>query len=95
MWMNLKYIPTTKWATLCAVFTYITTIITTMGGIMTMFHQKMNTMVLLLMLIMHAGTDMKKITKYYILFTAPMASNDFSQKMKSPKCLDIYQTIIS
>ena len=94
MWMSPDYTPALKWGTLCVACMFFTTITTIMvGGLMKMnMSPKMITMASLLTLITHVGMVMATTLKSYMWFTAQMVSEDFSQKTKYPKRIDIWFT---
>jgi hypothetical protein len=87
------YIPAIKWATLCAVCTYIITTTITMGGTLTNQSPMTYTTALLLTLITPPGTlALKKGSKFSTLFNAPMVNKDISQRTKFTKSPDILFT---
>ena len=92
MWMNLNYIPATRWVTSYAVCMCTTTTTIIMDGIMTKASQKITTMGSLWMLTMHVGMATKKTLRSYMSSTAQMASDAFSQKKKFVVCPDILLT---
>ena len=92
MWMNLNYIPATKWVTSYAVCMCTTTTTITMAGIMTKANQKITTTGSLLMLTTHVGMATKKTLRSCMSSIAQMVSDAFSLKKKFVACPDILLT---
>ena len=92
MWTILNYTHAIKWATLYVVYMYTTTTTIIMAGTMTKVNQKITTMESLSMLITPVGTAMKRISRFFTLFTAQMVFDASFLKKKYSKSLDIRLT---